>query len=219
MGFSIEVPLPGASFSTEGVKVGNALATISSWANGGIVGTDLAPGANIQASQLASGLALPTGALVPFAGPSSSVPNGFLVCNGAAVLRASYPALFSLIGTSYGAGDGSSTFNVPDLQGRGPVGAGTGSGLTTRAIGAKGGEEAHQLSQAEMPSHQHVFSDSITPTNAYTVTATNPSAGSGRWQLAGWSSGFTEMIAAPTGGNGKHNTMQPFTVVNFLIKT
>jgi microcystin-dependent protein len=219
MGFSIEVPLPGAPFSSEGVKVGNALATISSWANGGIVGSDLAPGANIQASQLAAGITLPTGAVLPFAGPAVSAPNGFLICDGSAVLRASYPALFSLLGAAYGAGDGSSTFNLPDLRGRVIVGAGNGTGLTPRGIGLKGGEETHQLSVAELPSHVHPLTDTVQSTNLYTLTGTNPAAGSGRYQVAPWSTGFTELIGGSTGGGASHNTMQPFQVINYLIKT
>ncbi len=65
----------------------------------------------------------------------------YLLCNGQAVSRSTYSALFSAISTTYGTGDGSSTFNVPDMMGRVPVGTGAGSGLTSRSIGATGGTE------------------------------------------------------------------------------
>ena len=65
----------------------------------------------------------------------------YLLCNGQAVSRTTYSALFSAISTTYGTGDGSSTFNVPDMMGRVPVGTGAGSGLTSRTIGATGGTE------------------------------------------------------------------------------
>jgi len=65
----------------------------------------------------------------------------YLLCNGQAVSRSTYSALFSAISTTYGTGDGSSTFNVPDMMGRVPVGTGAGSGLTSRTIGATGGTE------------------------------------------------------------------------------
>ena len=65
----------------------------------------------------------------------------YLLCNAQAVSRSTYSALFSAISTTYGTGDGSSTFNLPDLQGRVPMGSGAGSGLTSRTLGATGGTE------------------------------------------------------------------------------
>ncbi len=96
---------------------------------------------------------VPTGLISPYGG--SSAPSGWLNCDGSAVSRATYSALFTAIGTTYGAGDGSTTFNLPDLRGRASVGIGQGSGLTNRAIGASGGEESHTLSSGEMPAHSH----------------------------------------------------------------
>jgi len=79
-----------------------------------------------------------------------NAPAGWLLCNGAAISRTTYSALFAAIGTTYGAGDGSTTFNVPNLVGRVPVGAGTGY-----ALGSSGGEAAHALVNGEMPVHSH----------------------------------------------------------------
>jgi microcystin-dependent protein len=88
-----------------------------------------------------------------FAG--SSAPTGWLVCDGSAISRATYSALFAVIGTTYGAGNGSTTFNIPDLRGRAAIGTGQGSGLTSRTLAQAGGEETHILTTTEMPSHNH----------------------------------------------------------------
>lgn len=75
------------------------------------------------------GIAFPTGVVLPFAG--SSIPNGWLLCDGSAVSRAVYLSLFNVIGEAYGAGDGSTTFNLPDLREAVPKGAGS-TGLSNR---------------------------------------------------------------------------------------
>jgi microcystin-dependent protein len=80
---------------------------------------------------------------------------GWLLCDGSAVSRSTFTDLFAAISTAYGAGDGSTTFNLPDYRGRTIVGAGTGPGLTARALGGKAGEENHTLSNGEMPVHSH----------------------------------------------------------------
>jgi microcystin-dependent protein len=81
-----------------------------------------------------------------------------LLCDGAAVSRATYAALYTVLGgasSPWGQGDGTSTFNVPDLRGRVAVGAGQGSALTNRALADRGGEETHVLLVAELASHTH----------------------------------------------------------------
>lgn len=95
----------------------------------------------------------PAGAMVMFGG--ASAPTGWLLCDGAAVSRTTYAILFAAIGTTWGVGDGSTTFNVPDLRGRAPIGSGQGSGLTNRTLGSKLGEESHALTLAENGSHAH----------------------------------------------------------------
>lgn len=86
---------------------------------------------------------------------SAVVTVGWLVCDGSAVARTDYPALFAAIGTVWGPGDGSSTFNLPALAGRALVGAGAGAGLSARALGALIGVETVALTVAQMPSHAH----------------------------------------------------------------
>lgn len=95
------------------------------------------------------------GEVIDYAG--STPPAGWLNCDGQAYATAAYPNLFGVIGYTYG-GSGA-VFNVPDCRGRTTVGAGQGSGLTNRALTAKGGEESHTLSTAEMPSHSHGVND------------------------------------------------------------
>ena len=90
----------------------------------------------------------PAGIVIPFGG--ASAPEGYLLCNGAAVSRSDYATLFGVIGTTYGAGDGSTTFNVPDLSGRVVIGV---SG--THALASTGGSETVTLSANELPAHSH----------------------------------------------------------------
>ena len=88
------------------------------------------------------------GSIYLFAG--NVVPEGFLVCDGSAVSRSTYEELFDAIGTTFGTGDGSSTFNLPDLTGRVALGISNGHSLAST-----GGEETHALIDAEIPSHVH----------------------------------------------------------------
>ena len=98
--------------------------------------------------------ALPPGAVVPYAG--GSAPTGFLVCDGTAVSRSTYSTLFGIIGETYGVGDGSSTFNLPNLEGRFPMGA-----TTPKPVGTTGGGTA-TLTEANLPAHTHSTDTSAT---------------------------------------------------------
>lgn len=95
---------------------------------------------------------LPPGLVMAFGG--ATAPDGWLVCDGSAISRNVYSLLFGAIGTTYGAGDGSTTFNLPDLRGRAAIGV---SG--SHPLGEAAGEETHTLTQAEMPAHSHGVSD------------------------------------------------------------
>ena len=85
---------------------------------------------------------VPSGTIVAFG--NTTAPTGWKVCNDAAISRTTFARLFAVIGTSFGTGDGSSTFNLPDLQGRTAIGSGSGSGLSSRSLGATGGFETTQ---------------------------------------------------------------------------
>lgn len=107
------------------------------------------------ALQAASAALVPIGAVVPFWGLQE--PAGWLLCKGQAVSRATYKELFDVIGTRSGAGNGSTTFNVPDLRESLIYGVGD-SGSFTQTMGAVVGEKTHTLTLAEMPSHSHPLS-------------------------------------------------------------
>lgn len=155
---------------------------------------------NVQQSLFSSGDIKPTA--------RSSAPTGWLLCNGASKLQSEFASLFAAIGTAFGSVDGTH-FTLPDLQGRTPIGAGSGSGLTVRTIGSKVGEETHQMSEAEMPSHRH---------NVGYFAEANHVAGGPEAQYI-FNDGSSLFVTKPTGGNQPHNNMQPFQVINFLIKT
>ena len=97
----------------------------------------------------------------------SVAPSNWLLADGSLLNRVTYSVLFGAIGTTYGVGDGSTTFALPDLRGRIPLGSGSGTGLTARTLGSSGGEEAHLLSTDEMPSHSHTITD---PGHIHTAT-------------------------------------------------
>jgi microcystin-dependent protein len=147
---------------------------------------------------------IPSGSIVPSAG--GAVPTGWLECNGQVVSRAAYPVLFAAIGTTWGLGDGSTTFNVPNFSRRTLVGrGGTGTTVLGNILGAIGGEETHVLTIAEMPSHTHGIPYS--GNDGYDAIAHSAST-----------SGTVRFNSDPAGGNAPHNLMQPSAVVVYLIK-
>lgn len=106
----------------------------------------------------------PAGTVVDTAGtvPTTETTPGrrdWLACDGALVNRLTYARLYASIGTTYGAGDGTTTFQLPDFRGRVAVGAGTGSGLTARANGQTFGAETFTLAIANLPAHDHTIND------------------------------------------------------------
>ena len=169
---------------------------------------------------LAQGLA---GVIQMYAG--TVPPMGWVFCDGQAYNREGYAALFAVIGTTYGAGDGSSTFNVPDLRGRAPIGAGQGSGLTNRTLGTQNiGSETVTLSVTQMPGHTHAASTSASFVRCTTANAnmskTTVASGSGKSNVVTSASAIgSGATTTSTGGGGAHENMQPSTVVNFIICT
>lgn len=178
---------------------------------------------------------LPAGLLLPYAG--GAVLPGFLECDGAAVSRAGYAALFAAIGTTWGPGDGVTTFNLPDLRDRAAIGTSPG-GLgadrpTARAVGDAGGEETHTLTTPELaahahgvtdPGHNHAYSFSppgyLTAHKGMTPTLTWPAIGATAAQEVPPSvtASQTNVTIDDEGGDEPHNNMQPFASVLWLIK-
>jgi microcystin-dependent protein len=151
----------------------------------------------------------PIGTIVMFAG--ANPPPGWLLCDGSAVSRFDNAALFSVIGTTYGIGNGTTTFNLPDLRGRFPLGQGTGTALTTRTLGVKSGDESVVLTVDQIPSHSHLIPRDYGG-GAYSYT----------WGLQNIPVGFNAAPATAssytTGGGQSHNNMPPSLVVNYIIK-
>lgn len=149
----------------------------------------------------------PVGTVQSFAG--SVAPDGWLLCNGNNVLRATYPVLFATIGTTFGAGDGTTTFTLPDMRGRVSVAAGPGVGLTNRAVGTVGGTETHALTLNEIPAHTHTYDkqngiQNINAPDAAGITAANDPT--------------SVTNSGSAGGGLPHNIMQPYLVLNHIIK-
>lgn len=103
---------------------------------------------------------IPTGVVEMFAG--STAPVGWLICDGSSVSRKTYSDLFKVIGTTYGVGDSNTTFTLPDMRGRVPMGVGQGTGLTNRTLAATTGAETHTLAETNLPAHGHSFTPSGT---------------------------------------------------------
>ena len=145
-----------------------------------------------------------------YGGMTGTIPAGWLACDGSAVSRSTYIALFNSIGTIYGVGDNTTTFNLPNLAGRVPIGAGTAigaTGATAKILAQTGGEETHTLTIPEMPSHAH---------SGVANSALNTYApGNGIPVAQAFYNGFT----TPTGGDQPHNNLQPYIVLNYIIKT
>lgn len=153
------------------------------------------------------GESLPIGSMIPF-GSQENIPSNWKICDGSAISRETYAELFNIIGTSYGAGDGSTTFNLPDKRGRISVGLDS-SQTEFNTIGKKGGENKHTLTPSELPSHSH------------TVKGTVGSGGYAEGVSFGNSSNppYTNTVGmAGGGGNQPHNNLQPYEVDVWIIK-
>jgi microcystin-dependent protein len=205
----------------------NALSLVT----GGTV-TSITAGANMVVSSVGSptqnitvSFSLP-GMIVPFAGLDAKVPTGWLFCNGQIVSRTTYSALFSVISTTYGAGDGSTTFTLPDLRGRMAANAYGGG-----AIGTSGGVENVLLtsSQAGMKGHIHGFTGDFCvdgPNSGQCCSdgkRSQVSVGCGKWTSDDCSQAISDSGNLPTFAGtdaaSAHNNMPPGLVVNYLIKT
>jgi microcystin-dependent protein len=165
------------------------------------------------------------GEIRPFAG--NYAPEGWQLCDGSLLSVNTYQELYSLIGTTYG-GNGTTTFGVPDLRGRLPVGEGQGTGLTNRTVGQEGGTSTVQLTDSQMPLHTHNFqaTSAVGTTNVLAgggVLAETP-AGVNRYvpPSAVTSSSFIHQMASNAitpyiGRSGAHANVMPYLAIQFII--
>jgi microcystin-dependent protein len=150
--------------------------------------------------------------------PYNFSPVGYAECNGQLLPISQNTALFSLLGTMYG-GDGKTTFALPDLRDRVPVGAGQGPGLSVYVQGQMGGEASHALTVAEMPSHSHtMFVDNHLGSSAHPQA----SLFSMNQESVAVYAGTATTPAAPnaigmTGGGAPHNNLQPYLGLKYVI--
>ena len=175
---------------------------------------------------------LPAGVFMPYGG--STAPTGWLLCDGSAVSRATYAALFAAIGTTYGVGNGTTTFNLPDARGRVVGGAGTGSGLTARTAGTTDGAETVTLSAAQsgVPAHSHGITDpghahgvylaGTSETGGSSFVLRNVGTAQGPAYFDGFTNGKTTGItvnnATATAASASHTNVQPTLWASYIIK-
>jgi microcystin-dependent protein len=161
-------------------------------------------------AQFAS-IGVPVGGILWY--PTQIIPVGFLLCNGQAVSRTTYASLFAILGTSCGVGDGSTTFNLPNLDGKFLLGSSTSYG-----VGAVGGEATHTLTEGEMPAHDHTVGSgtknfTLNPTDGTPTSFPLTNAGI-QTHLGGSAASATD----ETGGSQAHNNMPPYKAGLWLIK-
>ena len=151
------------------------------------------------------------GTIIPW--PSAAIPDGWFICDGRQVSRGAQAALFAVIGTVYGAGNGTSTFNLPDLRGRTVVGmddmgAGAANVITdtrARSLGGRLGEEKHQLTAAEMPSHSHAYGQAF-------------AGGAYDGHSSPLYNATRSASTSAAGGDQAHNNIQPSMAMYWIIK-
>lgn len=242
-------PLSGAAIANAAIsatEIASSAITTEKIAANAITAAKIA-GNTITVAELATALQqllVPVGTILAFGG-ASTAPTGWLFCDGTAINRTTYNGLFTVIGTNFGGGNGSTTFNVPDLRGRAPIGAGndaTAANNQTRNIGSKGGDWRLQ-------SHQHYTtvsgSGSTSGVGDHTHGYSAPLTGKSIRQGTGTTTGAMEaqIDGGGTGGGGAHShtfsvtsggwsndhsrssigstdseNMPPFQVVNYIIK-
>jgi len=214
---------------------------------GGNAIQNLTPGTNptdaATVSQLGSTSSVPVGAIMDYAG--SSAPSGWLICGGQSISRASYAALFEVIGTTYGALDGT-TFRLPDLRGRTTAGMDFSvSGLAGRlssatmtpdgaTLAAVGGTQTHVLTTAQMPSHTHamtgstneagshshiILGDNVAGAVPHPITVNSTGGGDEiETSTEGAHSHTIDAAIDATGGGTAHLNVQPTMLMNKIIR-
>ncbi len=156
---------------------------------------------------------IPTGIIIAWT--TTSAPTGYLLCDGSAVSRTIYATLFGVISTTYGVGDGSTTFNLPDLRGRvvimidgaaGRITTASTNGGNADTLGGVGGAQTHTLTTAQMPAHTHsntghIFGGSNGPSLLSNINLDE------------------SYTTGSAGSDSAHSNTQPWLALNYVIKT
>lgn len=198
------------------------------------VATGVDPTDAVNVSQLGNN-ALLVGTVIDYAG--NALPANYLFCNGAAISRAAYPVLFTIIGTVYGSGDGTTTFNIPDARGRVAASVDpSGTRLTSfsmtpdgMSLGATGGTEGVTLTTNQLaahihtnsltdPGHTHTYAQPAAPTNVFTAGATGSAIASSPSGNTGSSTTGITITNASAGGGTAHLNVQPTILFSKIIK-
>ena len=197
--------------------------------NGQVIATN---GSGTLAWTTISEFTLPSGLIFPYGG--ASAPSGYLLCYGQAISRTTYADLFTAIGTTYGTGDGSTTFNLPDLRGRVIAGqddmGGTSAdrltnqtgGLDGDTLGATGGAETHTLTGAQSgtSAHGHTISGGILSGGGSALqTGLESRDNLNNVQYNEGFDNFTVANSTEADASQAHNNVQPTIVLNYIIKT
>ena len=155
------------------------------------------------------GDSIPVGTIVEYSG--NELPSGYLSCDGREVSRTEYSSLFEVIGTTYGEGNGATTFNLPNLKGKVAVGIDE-NDTDFDELAKSGGEKKHTLTISETPSHTH-FSDNAIVIGKAELQGLN---GGAAWADTGGVG--RGLVTSSSGSNQSHNNLQPYIVLNYIIK-
>ncbi len=224
-GSTIEVDSSGGHLKVPSNGIGSTqLASDASTDGNRAVQTDHLRDASVTQAKLATSAIsalMPAGTVVPYAG--TSTPANWLLCAGQAVSRSTYSTLYSALGTTYGTGDGSSTFNLPDLRGRTVAGkdnmngsaasrltSGSAASIDGATLGTAGGAQEHTLTAAQsgLPAHSHT--QGVVNNNSGGIEDNAPSNGA---------SFTTTGTVASAPASAAHTNTQPTIVLNYIIKT
>jgi microcystin-dependent protein len=156
-------------------------------------------------------------------------PRGYMLCQGQILSIAQNTALFSLLGTTFG-GNGQTTFALPDLRGRLPVGTGQGPGLPNMLQGEMGGADNVTLTSLNMPQHTHTVVVTIhaaadgrptseTPANSFLDNTTGVNTYAGATDGTNMNAGMASVVVGPAGGSQPFNVQNPYLGMNYIIAT
>ena len=153
----------------------------------------------------------PVGQIIAWSGAYNSLPSGYLICDGSAISRTTYAALFAVVGTTHGSGNGSTTFNLPDLQSKFITGASSDPNSSGYSVGAEGGENFVTLTTSQIPSHKHdtnIDGGHVIPGNG---GSTFPYGGAGTYTS-------TVFSMDNEGVSGTDKNLPPYYAITFIMK-